>query len=182
MAVPLVQEVVAKEPLLNMKQKLILIGLCLLWANGFSQTSIKDVLNKFNDNAVPYITVDELTELKTQPIILDAREPAEYNISHLENAITVGFNDFEISKVASLKIEKDKMIVVYCSVGVRSEIIGKQLLNKGYTSVFNLYGGIFDWVNKDGEIFNNLKEPTSKVHIYSKPWDTYLLKGIKVYE
>ena len=87
MAVPLVQEVVAKEPLLNMKQKLILIGLCLLWANGFSQTSIKDVLNKFNDNAVPYITVDELTELKTQPILLDAREPAEYNISHLENAI-----------------------------------------------------------------------------------------------
>lgn len=182
MAVPLVQEVVAKEPLLNMKQKLILIGLCLLWVNGFGQTSIKDVLNKFNDNTVPYITVDELTELKTQPILLDAREPAEYNISHLENAIAVGFNNFEISKIRRLNIEKNKMIVVYCSVGVRSELIGKQLLNKGYTSVFNLYGGIFDWVNKDGEIFNNLKEPTSKVHIYSKPWDTYLLKGIKVYE
>ena len=157
MAVPLGQEVAAKEPLLNMTQKLILIGLCLLWAKGFSQTSIKDVLNKFNDNAVPYITVDELTELETQPILLDAREPAEYNISHLENAIAVGFNDFEISKVASLKIDKDKMIVVYCSVGVRSELIGKRLLNEGYTSVFNLYGGIFDWVNNDGEIFNNLK-------------------------
>ena len=182
MAVLQAQGVVAKEPLLNMIQKLILIGLCLLWANGFSQTSIKDVLNKFNDNAVPYITVDELTELKTQPIILDAREPAEYNISHLENAIAVGFNDFEISKVASLKIEKDKMIVVYCSIGVRSEIIGKRLLDEGYTSVFNLYGGIFDWVNKDRDVFNNLKESTSKVHVYSKPWDTYLLKGTKVYE
>ena len=182
MAVPLVQEVVAKEPLLNMKQKLILIGLCLLWVNGFGQTSIKDVLNKFNDNAVPYITVDELTELKTQPIILDAREPAEYDISHLENAIAVGFKDFEISKIRRLNIEKNKMIVVYCAIGVRSEIIGKRLLNEGYTSVFNLYGGIFDWVNKDRDVFNNLKEPTSKVHIYSKEWDRYLLKGIKVYE
>ena len=94
MVVQLAQEVAAKEPLLNMTQKLILIGLCLLWAKGFSQTSIKDVLKKFNDNAVPYITVDELTELETQPILLDARETAEYNISHLENAIAIGFNDF----------------------------------------------------------------------------------------
>ena len=182
MAVPQVQAVVAKEPLLNMIQKLIFIGICTLCTNSFSQTSIQEVLNTYNDHSVPYISVDAFTELTTDPILLDTREPAEYEVSHLKNAIGVGFKDFEVSKVSRLNIEKNKMIVVYCSVGVRSEIIGKKLLSEGYTAVFNLYGGIFEWVNKGGKIFNNLKESTSKVHVYSKPWDTYLLKGTKVYE
>ena len=182
MAVLQAQGVVAKEPLLNMIQKLIFIGICAVCTNGFSQTSIEDVLNTYTDHSIPYISVDALTKVTTAPILLDTREPAEYDVSHLENAIGVGFKDFEISKVRRLNIEKNKMIVVYCSIGVRSEIIGKRLLDEGYTSVFNLYGGIFDWVNKDRDVFNNLKEPTSKVHIYSKEWDRYLLKGIKVYE
>ena len=182
MAVQLAQAVVAKEPLLNMIQKLIFIGICAVCTNGFSQTSIEDVLNTYTDHSITYISVDALTKLTTDPILLDAREATEYDVSHLKDAIAVGFKDFEISKVSRLNIEKNKMIVVYCSVGVRSEIIGKKLLSEGYTAVFNLYGGIFEWVNKGGKIFNNLKESTSKVHVYSKPWDTYLLKGTKVYE
>jgi len=73
------------------------------------------------------------------------------------------------------------MIVVYCSLGIRSEIIGKQLIAEGYTAVYNLYGGIFEWVNKGKAVYNNTQE-TSKVHAYSKSWGSYLLKGTKVYE
>ena len=182
MAVRLAQEVVAKEPLLKMMRKLIFTGIFLLSANGFSQTSIKDVLNKYNDHSVPYIYVNELTELKTQPVLLDAREKAEYEVSHLDKAIHIGFDDFEISKVVERIENKNKMIVVYCSVGVRSEKIGKKLIAKGYTAVYNLYGGIFEWMNKGEKIYNIKQIQTSKVHAYSKKWGTYLLKGDKVYD
>ena len=183
MAVRLAQEVVAKEPLLNnMMRKLIFMGIYLLCTNGFSQTSIKDLLNKYNDHSVPYIYVDELTKLKTPLILLDTREVEEYNISHLKNAIHIGFKGFKVSKTASLPIDKETMIVLYCSVGIRSEIIGKKLLAKGYTAVYNLYGGIFEWINKGEKVYSSKQQETPKVHAYSKPWGSYLLKGTKVYE
>ena len=182
MAVRPAQEAVAKERLPNWMRKLIFVGIYLLCVNGFSQTSIKEVLNKFNDLSVPYIYVDELTKVTTQPIVLDTREKAEYEVSHLDKAIYVGFNDFEISKTASLPSDKDTMIVVYCSIGVRSEIIGKQLIAEGYTSVYNLYGGIFEWTNKGEKIYSSQEQPTSKVHVNSKQWGAYLLKGTQVYE
>ena len=71
--------------------------------------------------------------------------------------------------------------MVYCSVGIRSEIIGKKLLAEGYTAVYNLYGGIFEWTNKGGKVYS-ANNTTSKVHAYSKQWGSYLLKGTKVYE
>ena len=153
----------------------------LLCGSGFGQTSIDDLLNKHNDHSVPYIYVDELTKLKTSHFLLDTREKEEYDISHLEHAIQVGFKGFKISKTDILPIDKDTMIVVYCSLGIRSEIIGKQLIAEGYTAVYNLYGGIFEWVNKGKAVYNNTQE-TSKVHAYSKSWGSYLLKGTKVYE
>jgi len=165
-----------------MMKKIFFLGIYLLCANGFGQTSIKDLLNKHNDHSVPYIYVDELTKLKTPLILLDTREKEEYDISHLENAIHVGFKGFKVSKTASLPTDKNAMIVVYCSVGIRSEIIGKKLLAKGYTAVYNLYGGIFEWTNKGGKVYSCQEQPTSKVHAFSKPWGSYLLKGTKVYE
>ena len=163
-------------------KKLIFIGIYLLCANGFSQTSIKDLLNKYNDHSVPYIEVDELTKLTAQPLLLDTREKEEYDISHLENDIHVGSKGFKVSKTAGLPSNKDTMIVVYCSVGIRSEIIGKKLISEGYTAVYNLYGGIFEWTNKGKKVFSSNQQPTSKVHVNSKQWGAYLLKGTKVYE
>ena len=87
------------------------MGIYLLCTNGFSQTSIKDLLNKYNDHSVPYIYVDELTKLKTPPFLLDTREKEEYDISHLEHAIHIGFKGFKVSKTASLPIDKETMIV-----------------------------------------------------------------------
>ena len=91
-----------------MKRKLIFIGICLLCATGFSQTSIKDLLNKYNDHSVPYIYVEELTKLTTTPFVLDTREKEEYDISHLEHAIQVGFKGFEISKTDNLPNDKTR--------------------------------------------------------------------------
>jgi len=71
--------------------------------------------------------------------------------------------------------------VVYCSVGVRSEIIAHRIIEKGYTNVYNLYGGIFEWKNNGFQVMDTLGNTTEKVHTYNKEWSKWLTKGEKVY-
>jgi rhodanese-related sulfurtransferase len=116
-------------------------------------------------------------DLKRQAnvVILDARERVEYDVSHLPNAIFIGYNNFE--KKALDTIAKDKPIVVYCSIGYRSEKIGEKLKKMGYTKVFNLYGSIFEWLNQGNPIVDKNGLPTQKVHTYNKVWSRWVEDG-----
>lgn len=136
--------------------------------------TLKGLLKK----SVPIISVEDLQHQYNQYTILDAREPDEYCVSTLPGAITVGYNNFELVSVQHL--DKNKPIVVYCSIGVRSEKIGEQLKAAGFTEVYNLYGGIFEWVNQENPVFMNDLQ-TSRVHAYSRIWGIWLQKGEKVY-
>ncbi|MDN3619808.1 rhodanese-like domain-containing protein [Polaribacter undariae] len=161
--------------------KKILILLLLITSTLSAQKKLDKLLNKFNKNNVPYISVDTLATAKT--FLLDAREPKEYNVSHLENAILVGFDHFNINEtIDKLPKNRDAKIVVYCSVGVRSEIIAHQIIEKGYTNVYNLFGGIFEWKNNGFQVIDTLGNPTEKVHTYNKEWSKWLTKGEKVHE
>jgi 3-mercaptopyruvate sulfurtransferase SseA len=71
--------------------------------------------------------------------------------------------------------------VVYCSIGARSQEIGKKLQAAGYQNVYNLYGGIFHWVNEDNPVFTPDSDLTEQVHTYNKRWGMWLKKGEKVY-
>nr|WP_315166474.1 rhodanese-like domain-containing protein [uncultured Flavobacterium sp.] len=144
-----------------------------------AQSSIPQVLKKLNRGTVPYIKVEEI---KTNTVFLDAREPKEFNVSHIEKAINVGFDEFDGKKVTTTIKDKNATIVVYCSIGVRSEKIGEKLLKLGYRNVFNLYGGIFEWKKNGGKVVTNRNVETDKIHTFNKEWSVYLQKGIKVYE
>ena len=112
-------------------------------------------------------------------MLLDAREPAEFAVSHIDNAVFVGYNNFNIDALKN--IEKDSPIVVYCSVGYRSAKIAEKLLASGFTNVKNLYGGIFEWKNENHNVYNT-NGITEQVHAFSKTWGIWLKKGIKVYD
>ena len=96
----------------------------------FSQNTIPKVLEKLNKRTVPYITVDELKKAQNY-ILLDTREYKEYTISHLPNAINVGFDKFNSKKFVAIAPDKNTKIVVYCSIGIRSETIGEKLIKMG---------------------------------------------------
>lgn len=115
----------------------------------------------------------------TKPLILDTREKNEYDVSHLANAQWVGYDTFDDNTLTGLP--KDTLIVLYCSVGYRSERIGERLQKLGFTNVYNLYGGIFEWINQGQIVVDLTGEPTEKVHAYSKKWGVWLYKGKKVY-
>jgi rhodanese-related sulfurtransferase len=133
-------------------------------------------------NSVPLIKSEQMSfELKrdTTLIVLDTREIAEYKVSHIRNAKNVGYDHFNMESLKN--IQKNSRIIVYCSVGYRSERIGEKLIANGYTHIYNLYGGIFEWVNNDYPIVDTNNVKTNKVHAYSKLWGKWLIKGEKVY-
>lgn len=159
----------------------------LLWVlffgsvGGFSQESISELLKKHNHGHIPYITVQELAMPKTNALVLDAREDYEYHTSHIKNAVFVGYNSFKIDTIQNFVQDKNEKIVVYCSIGIRSEKIAKQLNKAGYTNVYNLYGGIFQWKNNGFKVYDSEEKETDNVHVSSKYWAKWLLKGKKVY-
>ena len=145
-----------------------------------AQKTLEDLLKQHNTYDIPYISVQELAMPKTQAIILDAREPEEYQVSHIKNAIPVGYNQFDLELTTKQLINKQQTIVVYCSLGIRSESIAKKLQNAGYTKVYNLYGGIFEWKNSEFPIFDSDENQTDNVHVFSNSWGKWLLKGRKI--
>jgi len=148
----------------------------------FSQDSLSELLDKYNNESIPYISVQELAMPKTDAILLDARELSEYEVSHIKDGIYVGYDNFDISTVTEKITDKSSQIVVYCSLGIRSEDIADRLKKAGYTKVFNLFGGIFEWKNKDFTVYNKDEEPTENVHAFSTAWSKWLLKGNKIYD
>ncbi|WP_370012390.1 rhodanese-like domain-containing protein [Winogradskyella sp.] len=146
-----------------------------------AQETLTDLLKRHNSESVPYISVQELAMPKTEALLLDARETAEYEVSHIKDAIHVGYNNFNLEETTQLLNDKQQTIIVYCSIGIRSENIAEQLKKEGYTNVYNLFGGIFEWKNNDFSVYNSEGE-TDDVHAFSKTWSKWLLKGNKIYD
>ena len=164
-------------------KKILLISLLILWkVSLYGQETLEEVLNKYNHKKVPYIAVTELKNLqqKNKVVILDSRELVEFKVSHIEGAILVGYNHFRLSSLPD-SIDKKTPIVVYCTLGVRSEVIANQLIENGYTDVKNLYGGISEWKNKDYIVIDSIQRMTENIHVYSKKWGKWLTKGNPIF-
>ena len=160
----------------------LFLFISLFAAQSIAQDTLDELLKKHNKNSVPYITVQELAMPKTDAVILDAREPKEFEVSHIKDAMLVGYDFFDIKTVTTQHTNKDQKIVVYCSLGIRSETIAKKLKDEGYTNVLNLYGGIFEWKNNDFIVVDSEEKETNKVHTFNEAWSKWLEKGDKIYE
>ncbi len=164
-----------------MKKLLTSIFALVLAIGMYAQVAVDsefdEMLNDLLSFSVPYVTVDELKALDGA-CLLDTRELEEYEVSHIPNAEYIGYNTFDESALEN--IPKEQTIVVYCSVGYRSEKIGERLKKMGYKNVYNLYGSIFEWVNEGNEVIDK-DGTTTKVHTYNKQWSKWLEKGEKVY-
>ncbi|MFB1021865.1 MAG: rhodanese-like domain-containing protein, partial [Vicingaceae bacterium] len=116
---------------------------------------------------------------KTEILFVDAREENEYKVSHIKDAVFVGYDNLDLSDLE--RVDRSKEVVVYCSVGYRSEKVAEKLLEMGFSNVSNLYGGLFEWKNQEQVIVNLKNEPTEKIHAFNKVWEIWLKKGEKVY-
>ncbi len=123
--------------------------------------------------SVPLMDVDYLNEHFSEYYLIDTRKKEEYNLSHLKNAHLLYYkaNDKQLKQ-----IPKDKPIVVYCSIGVRSELLGERLQQMGY-QVYNLYGGLFEWANRNLPVYKkseNTELPSNTIHQYNFMWGKWM--------
>ncbi|PSQ95278.1 MAG: rhodanese-like domain-containing protein [Bacteroidetes bacterium SW_9_63_38] len=125
---------------------------------------------------VPTITTDSLAHrladtTATRPVLLDARSPDEYAVSHLPGAQRISPDADPIVGVDTLS--RDTPIVVYCSVGYRSARVTARLRKQGFTNVTNLNGSIFRWADEGRTVVRD-GTPVRAVHPYNGTWGVLL--------
>ncbi|MBE7158207.1 MAG: rhodanese-like domain-containing protein [Rhodospirillales bacterium] len=101
---------------------------------------------------------------RTPPRLLDVREPAEYQVSHLAGAQQIEPG----SDPTTVDLPKDQPIVTYCSVGYRSAAYAQKLRRAGFTNVRNLEGSIFEWANENRPLAKADGQPAEQVHPYNR--------------
>lgn len=146
------------------------------------QMTYDEKLDQLYKRTVPLIKTEQLKQILNSEknlIVLDTRSEEEFSVSHIEKARFIDYDRFKPKDIKD--IPKDRKVVVYCSVGYRSERIGEQLQKMGYSDVSNLYGGIFAWKNDGFDVVTDGGQVTDSVHTYNKNWSKWLNQGIKVY-
>lgn len=94
------------------------------------------------------VTVDDLKtalDAKADLLILDVREPTEYEAAHVPGSVNLprGLLEFEIWAVAP---DRNKKIFVYCKTGVRAALATKLLNELGYKNAVSVDTGAIAWM------------------------------------
>lgn len=106
-----------------------------------------------------------------RPLLIDTRSREEFAVSHLPGAV---WADGPVKIRALLRgVPRERPVVLYCSVGVRSSKAAADLLKDGRSDVSNLRGSIFQWANEGRTVERNGK-PVSEVHPYNEKWGALL--------
>src|SRR5688572_23291740 len=145
-----------------------------IFLNASGQDAFHKKLQSIYKLTVPLISSEKLNHLitkKARLLLLDTRNKEEYAVSHITGARHLNYRSFNPQKLDTL--DRRYPIVVYCSVGYRSERIGEKLQAMGFKDVRNLYGGIFEWVNTGNPIIDETSNPTMQVHAYNKYWSQW---------
>ncbi|MFZ3059938.1 MAG: rhodanese-like domain-containing protein [Candidatus Methanoperedens sp.] len=77
-------------------------------------------------------------------LILDVRTQEEYNAGHIKNSTLI---PVQVLDKRLNELPRDKKILVYCRSGSRSAQASEILVNNGFKEIYNMKGGITDWIN-----------------------------------
>jgi rhodanese-related sulfurtransferase len=94
------------------------------------------------------IACDEVATLKSSVVIVDVRRPDEWTgeYGHIDTAQLIVLDTLPMHLE---ELPKDKTIVFVCRSGARSAQAAAFAQENGYTSVYNMRGGMIDWTNRN---------------------------------
>jgi len=98
--------------------------------------------------------------LDNKPIVLDTRNRFEYLLGTFKNAKSLdlgSFSDFEEKVIDSKGLDKKQDIAIFCTGGIRCEKAAVILKNLGFENVFQLKGGIINYLNHNRNIDSKWK-------------------------
>ena len=116
---------------------------------------------------------------RAAPLLIDAREPAEYAVSHLPGALQIDPSADAATLADRFSVvDPARPVVVYCSVGYRSARLAQQLEAAGFRQVQNLDGSIFRWAN-EGRLVVRGDAEVRAVHPYDATWGKLLNSDLR---
>jgi rhodanese-related sulfurtransferase len=81
-----------------------------------------------------------------RPLIVDVREPNEFASERIEGSVLIPLSQFAERHT---ELPRDRPLVMQCHSGSRSSSATMYLLQRGWTDVRNMDGGIAAWM-RDG--------------------------------
>lgn len=79
-------------------------------------------------------------------VLWDVRTPLEFQSSHLEGAENVDYQSNFKAEIQTM--DKGKKYLLYCKSGIRSANAMQVMLHFGFSEVYNMLGGITNWVDQ----------------------------------
>lgn len=89
-----------------------------------------------------YLETCRLDREQQQPLLLDVRQPWEYDICKIDDSVLVPMSQIP-ERIDSLDTERETVVI--CHHGIRSRRVGLYLEQSGFKNVINLSGGVAQW-------------------------------------
>ena len=106
--------------------------------------TFRDLLNAAKSEITEVDTATAAERIAAGAVVLDVREPDEYDQGALPDAIHIPRGHLE-AQVEGRLLDKTAPVVVYCAGGVRSAFAAKTLQELGYAEVLSVAGGFGKW-------------------------------------
>lgn len=88
---------------------------------------------------------------KGDVVIIDVRTPGEYAQGHIQGAKLINLYERDFNTQIA-ELNKETTTLVYCQSGRRSANAMRKMKAAGFTTVYNLSGGILSWRASGGEV------------------------------
>ena len=107
-------------------------------------------INSNNKKLNRYISGKSWNKLisNKETLVIDVRKPFEYDVGTFKNSINPNIQNFRDFPKYLKKIDKAKPVAMFCTGGIRCEKASIFLKRKGFKNVFQLKGGILNYLNK----------------------------------
>lgn len=119
---------------------LVGIGLVAAYLVYFAYLPSLDTVIDYQDVSVE--AAKTMIDATTSPVILDVRTVQEYAVGHIEGAVNIPVEELE---QRFTELDAFRATLVYCRSGVRSAQAAQILVDKSFTQVYNMLGGLLAW-------------------------------------
>ena len=85
---------------------------------------------------------------KKETHIIDTRKPFEYKVGTFKRSVNPNVTNFRDFPKYLNKLKKNKPVAMFCTGGIRCEKTSVYLKKKGFKNIYQLNGGILNYLNK----------------------------------
>ncbi len=96
---------------------------------------------------IPCRRVHEKLVAGAELLLLDCREPMEYELVHLPDATLLPMDEIP-ARIGELEPHRAQEIIVYCHLGIRSLHVATWMREQGFPQAKSMIGGIEQWAQE----------------------------------